>query len=335
MVSLAVKYRPTEWENVTEQKSIITILNKQLESGEVKHSMLFCGSSGCGKTTCARLYAQKLGSIPIEMDAASNSGVDNVRNIIAEAQERSLSSKYKVYIIDECHSLSNQAWQAFLKCIEEPPQYTIFIFCTTDPQKIPSTILNRVQRYNFTKISNQGIYSRLKFVADREEIEYNDSALEYIANLADGSMREALSLLDQTLDYSPTVTVENAIQALGNYSYDYFFNLVNASLDGDEKVVLSTLDNYIKEGRDLKLFVDQYMSFCLDLIKYSIFKDCSVINIPSSFIKDLEIATNFDQPEKYYGYVVNKLLELKNMVKYDTNIKNSVEIVMLQIARCQ
>ena len=172
-------------------------------------------------------------------------------------------------------------------------------------------------------------------MCNQEGIKYDNDALDYISKMADGSMREALSLLDQALDFNPIITLENVIDALGNYSYTYFFNLVNASLDGNEGVVLSTLDSYIKEGKDLKLFVDQYMSFCLDLIKYSIFKDCSVINIPSSFIKDLEIATNFDQPEKYYGYVVNRLLELKNMVKYDTNIKNSVEVVMLQIARCQ
>ena len=335
MISLAVKYRPTSWEEVTEQKSIVIILNKQIESGDIKHSMLFCGKSGGGKTTCARLYAQKLGSIPIEIDAASNNGVDNVRNIIAEAQERSLSSKYKVFIFDEAHMLSTAAWNAMLKTIEEPPAHTIFIFCTTDPQKIPATILNRVQRYNFTSISYQGIYSRLKFVADKEEIEYNDSALEYIANLADGSMREALSLLDQTLDYSPVVTVENATQALGNYSYNYFFNLVNAILDGDERVVLSILDNYVSEGRDLKLFVDQYLTFNLDLIKYSLFKDVKSTGIPSSYIKELDIVTNFDNPEKYYNYVTDKLLGLKNMVKYDTNIKNSVEVVMLQLARCQ
>ena len=335
MVSLAVKYRPTEWEEVTEQKSIVTILNKQLESGNIKNSLLFAGASGCGKTTAARLYAKKLGSIPIEIDAASNNGVDNVRNIITEAQERSLSSKYKIFIFDEAHMLSNSAWNAMLKAIEEPSPYTIFIFCTTDPQKIPPTILNRVQRYNFTSISSKGIFNRLKFVSDKECIEYSDEALDYISKIADGSMREALSLLDQALDFNPIINLENVIQALGNYSYDYFFNLVNASLDGDEKVVLSILDNYAKEGRDLKLFVDQYMSFCLDLIKYSIFKNHDCIKTPQSFSNDLNLAINFDQPEKYYGYVVNKLLELKNMIKYDTNIKNSVEVTMLQIARCQ
>ena len=335
MLSLAVKYRPTEWEDLTEQKSIATILRKQLETGNIKNAMLFAGKSGSGKTTAARLFAGKLGSTPIEVDAASNSGVDNIRNIITEAQERSLSSKYKVYILDEAHMLSNAAWNAALKLIEEPPQYTIFIFCTTDPQKIPATILNRVQRYNFTSISNQGIFNRLMHVCGQENIKYNDDALDYIAKMADGSMREALSLLDQVLDFNPLITIENAISALGNYSYNYFFNLVNASLDGDEGVVLNIIDSYAKEGKDLKLFVDQYMSFCLDLVKYSIFKNCNTINIPNSFFKDLDVATNFDQPEKYYGYVVNKLLDLKNMIKYDTNIKNSIEIVMLQIARCQ
>ena len=226
MISLAVKYRPKEWEDVTEQKSIIKILNNQIESGNIKNSLLFSGKSGSGKTTCARLLANKLGCIPIEIDAASNNGVDNVRNIIIEAQERSLSSKYKIFIFDEAHMLSTAAWNAMLKIIEEPPQYTIFIFCTTDPQKIPTTILNRVQRYNFTNISYSGILNRLIYILEQEYISYDLDALEYIAKLADGSMREAISLVDQVIDYSPIINMENTICALGNYSYDYFFKLV-------------------------------------------------------------------------------------------------------------
>lgn len=286
-------------------------------------------------TTCARIFANKLGSTPIEIDAASNSGVDNIRLIIEDAQERSISSKYKVFILDEAHMLSNAAWNAILKTIEEPPKYTIFIFCTTDPQKIPATILNRVQRYNFTTISISGIFKRLKYVCEQENYQYEESALDYIAKLSSGSMREALSLLGQIADYSTNINMDNVITVLGNYSYTYFFQLANALLDGDEKKVLSIINQYFNEGRDLKLFVDQYMNFNLDVIKYSLFKNCSLLNIPSNLQKDLENIINFDDPNKYYNYVVDKLLSLKNMIKYDTNIKSTIEIVMLQIARCQ
>ena len=335
MVTLGNKYRPIDWNDVVEQDSIVTILNRQIETGNVRNSYMFTGASGCGKTTAARVFANKLGSVPIEVDAASNSGVDNIRLIIEDAQERSISSKYKVYIIDECHMLSNAAWNAILKTIEEPPKYTIFIFCTTDPQKVPATILNRVQRYNFTNISVRGILDRLIYVCMKENYECEESALDYIAKLADGSMREALSLLGQVADYSTTINMNNVIEVLGNYSYNYFFQLANSLLDGDESKVLSIINNYFNEGRDLKLFVDQYMNFNLDVIKYSLFKDCSVLNIPNNLQADLDNITNFDNPSKYYNYVVDKLLSLKNMVKYDTNIKSTIEIVMLQITRCQ
>ena len=335
MITLGNKYRPIDWNDVVEQDSIVTILNRQIETGNVRNSYMFTGKSGGGKTTCARVFANKLGSIPIEVDAASNSGVDNIRLIIEDAQERSISSKYKVYIIDECHMLSNAAWNAILKTIEEPPKYTIFIFCTTDPQKVPATILNRVQRYNFTNISVKGILDRLMYVCIKENYECEESALDYIAKLADGSMREALSLLGQVADYSTTINMDNVIEVLGNYSYNYFFQLANSLLDGDESKVLSIINNYFNEGRDLKLFVDQYMDFNLDVIKYSLFKDCSALNIPNNLQADLNNIINFDNPSKYYNYVVDKLLSLKNMIKYDTNVKSIIEIIMLQIARCQ
>lgn len=174
MISLAVKYRPQTFEEVTGQESIRIILQQQLESGEVKHAYLFCGGAGTGKTTCARIFAKEINKgqgNPIEMDAASNSGVEDVRNIIQQAKSKSLDSEYKVFIIDECHAISLIGWQAFLKMLEEPPAKSIFIFCTTDPQKIPKTILSRVQRYDFQRISQQGIVSRLEYILENEGYE--------------------------------------------------------------------------------------------------------------------------------------------------------------------
>ena len=145
-MSLATKYRPKTWEEVVGQNSIISILTKQIETNNIKNTYIFSGASGCGKTTVARLFVDKINDgkgQPYELDAASNSGADNIREITKVAYGRAISSKYKAYIIDECHALSNQAWQAFLKCIEEPPKYTIFIFCTTEPNKIPDTIKNK------------------------------------------------------------------------------------------------------------------------------------------------------------------------------------------------
>ena len=169
--SLAIKYRPVTFDDVVEQDSIKTILRQQLESGTTKNAYLFCGGAGTGKTTCARIFAMEINKHkgnPIEMDAASNSSVDDVREIIQQAKTKSLDSEYKVFIIDECHSISNTGWQAFLKLIEEPPAKSVFIFCTTDPQKIPRTILSRVQRYDFQRISHKGVVDRLKYILEQE-----------------------------------------------------------------------------------------------------------------------------------------------------------------------
>ena len=169
--SLAVKYRPKTWDDVTEQSSTKIILQQQLSSNEVKNAYLFCGPAGCGKTTCARIFANDINKgegNPIELDAASNNGVDDVREIIQQAKTKSLDSEYKIFIIDECHALSNSAWQAMLKIIEEPPAKSIFIFCTTNPERIPKTILSRVQRYDFNRISTEGIINRLQYILEQE-----------------------------------------------------------------------------------------------------------------------------------------------------------------------
>ena len=169
--SLAIKYRPKTWEDVSEQSSTKLILQQQLQSGEVKNAYLFCGPAGCGKTTCARIFANDINhgeGNPIELDAASNNGVDDVREIINQAKTKSLDSEYKIFIIDECHALSNSAWQAMLKIIEEPPAKSIFIFATTNPERIPKTILSRVQRYDFNRISTEGVVDRLRYILDEE-----------------------------------------------------------------------------------------------------------------------------------------------------------------------
>lgn len=334
--SLAVKYRPKEFSDCVGQSSIIKILERQVQKQEYKHIYLFTGPSGCGKTTIARIMASKInGSLAglEELDAASNNGVDNVRAIIKGAQERSISSKYKIYIIDECHALSNQAWQAFLKCIEEPPEFTIFMFCTTNLEKVPPTIVNRCQLYHLSKISTEKIRERLAFICKEEGYTNYEESIDYIAKISDGGARDAIATLEKVASLGTDININNTLEALGTYSYDLFFGLVNNIIDSNQAEVLRTVSDIYHKGNDLKLFVDQFFSFCLDVTKYCLFKSTDMIGIPSSLEPKLQSSTNFENPEKYYMYIVDKLLELKNRIKDDTSVRTTVETTFLHISR--
>lgn len=336
--SLAVKYRPQRWEDVCGQTPIIKILIRQLELNQLRNAYLFAGASGCGKTTLARIFANRINNnigYPEEIDAASNNGVDNVKAIIKSAQERAIDSKYKIFIIDECHMITPQGWNAFLKCIEEPPAFTIFIFCTTDPQKIPATILNRVQRYNITRINTDKIKERLNYICEQEGYINFIESVDYIAKISSGGMRDAISTLEKCASYSTDLNINNVLSALGNFSYHTMFDLVNSLIDGNEQSVLNIIDSFYNSGNDLKLFVDMFLSFCLDISKYTIFQSCDILKIPTSMEDLLKNSTNFENANQYYMYLVNQLLEIKNMLKNDTNVKTTLEIMLLKIARMQ
>lgn len=340
MKSLAVKYRPVVFDDVTEQTSIKVILQEQINSHSIKNGYLFCGSAGTGKTTCARIFANEINDghgTPIEMDAASNNSVDDIRNVIAQAQTKSLDSEYKIFIIDEAHSLSNSAWQAMLKTLEEPPAKSIFIFCTTDPQKIPKTILSRVQRYDFQRISQQGIVQRLKWICDNEGVKrFSDngnteglekfalqSALEYIAKLADGGMRDAITLMDKCLSYSEELTIENVVKALGIANYDIMFSLLDGLIEHDSMLVLEQIGSIYSSGIDMKQFIKSFTEFVLDVCKYGLAKDFSLVKIPNTYESEL----------KQYGdyeYWVSKellktLIQLNAEIKWETSVKYCIE----------
>lgn len=298
-VTLAVKYRPKFFEDLVEQEAIKTILQEQLRTRTFKNAYLFCGPAGCGKTTAARIFANELNKRkgnPIEVDAASNNGVDNIREIIDNAKRKALDSEYKVYIIDEVHMLSLGAWNAMLKLLEEPPKTTIFIMCTTDPQKIPATILSRVQRYDFSKISHASIVNRLKQIIHAEEheidpegaerdwpiIDFENEALEYIAKLADGGMRDAITLLDKCLSYAPQqLTLENVVKALGTADYTTHFELLYCMATGSATGAIKVIEEVNNSGIDLKQFLKQFQYFILDVCKYKIFGDFQYISIPA------------------------------------------------------
>lgn len=241
MENLASKYRPKTFSEVVAQGYVKDILLNQLEKKETKNAYLFTGGAGTGKTTTARIFAMDINGgrgKPIEIDAASNNGVDNIRDIIEDSKFKSMDSEYKVYIIDEVHMLSTGAFNALLKTLEEPPSGTVFVLCTTDPQKIPATILSRVQRFDFTRIETELIVERLKFILISESdiretssgpgYTFNEDALEFIAKLANGGMRDSITRLEKVLDYSEDVTVEAVAEALGVPDYETFIHLAEA-----------------------------------------------------------------------------------------------------------
>lgn len=336
MSSLAVKYRPDTWQSVMGQDVIVQILKKQIDTNTVKNTYIFSGASGCGKTTVARIFANEINKYqgyPIEIDGASNNGVDNVKQIISSASQRSLDSEYKVYIIDEAHMLTTQAWNAFLKTIEESPKYTIFIFCTTDPQKIPDTIKNRCMRFNFTRIPSSIIYERLSYICAEEGVNVEADVLNYISRISSGEMRNAISKLETCMDFSQPIMIGTALSALGVYYYDIYFDLINAVVDGDFNRVSGLLDGVYSDGNDLKLFTTNFLTFLLDILKYSFNHDINCTKLPNTYKDNLEFSIGFDDATKYYNYYIDKILELKNMLRTDSEPYQTVLVVFNKMCR--
>jgi DNA polymerase-3 subunit gamma/tau len=327
-MNLAVKYRPQHFEDVVCQDNVKKVLSNQLQTGEIKQAYLFCGSSGTGKTTSARIFASDVNGgkgKPIEIDGASNNGVDNIRSIIDDCRMKSLDSKYKVYIIDEVHMLSIGAFNALLKVLEEPPKGVIFILCTTDPHKIPATILSRLQRFDFKRIPQFEIVQRLKYILQQEgKITYDIEALEYIAKLADGGMRDAIMKLDTVLGYTTDITLQAVLDCLGITNYEHLLKIVQGIINKQADEPIQIIDSIYRDGKDLKLFVKDLNKFVLDLCKLNITRNKELTMIPTDIMRQcIHIATNtskYDLVDILDG--VNNLLD---KIKYEQNPKNLIE----------
>lgn len=342
MKSLAVKYRPTTFKEVCGNSITVKILEQIIAKGAPKNAYLLTGPSGCGKTTCARIFATELNKgvgEPIEIDAASNNGVDQVRSIVESSKQRSLVGTYKIFIIDECHAITNAGWQAFLKGLEEPSEFTIYIFCTTEPNKVPPTVLNRLQRFNITKIDAADIRARLEYICNAEGfVNYTDTC-EFISKICGGGMRDAITLLDKCADLSTDLALENTKQILGESYYERMLKLTNCLITGNEAFTIAAIETLALEGKDLKQFVDEYLTFVLDLTKYTLFKQISITNIPAylEYSEDTMISVSylasFENILPWFNRLTDRLLEIKAAIKYDNSVKATVEAYLLKTCR--
>lgn len=286
------KWRPTSFEEVRGQDHIVKTLKNQINSGRIGHAYLFCGTRGTGKTSIAKIFARAVNcehpvdGSPcgecsmcrqiaegaslnvVEIDAASNNGVENIRDIREQVQYPPTDGRYRVYIIDEVHMLSIGAFNALLKTLEEPPSYVIFILATTEVHKIPITILSRCQRYDFKRISIDTIAGRLAELTQAEQIDVDDRALRYVARAADGSMRDALSLLDQCVafHFGEKLTYDNVLEVLGAVDNRVFGKLFQAVLASDTKACIREIEEMIIQGRDLSQLVNDFVWYMRNLL---------------------------------------------------------------------
>ncbi len=337
-MNLANKYRPTSFDQVSEQTAVATILNKICETEPLTiRNFLLIGPAGCGKTTQARIIAKRLNGPdyePIEIDAASHGGVNDIRDIVEQARSYPIGYKYKVFIIDEVHSVSSAGFQVFLKTLEENPASSIFIMCTTNPEKIPATVLSRVQTFQLSKISLKGIHDRLVFIIESENAEreaaglskivYEDDAVTYIAKLAQGGMRDAITNLDKALAYSTDITSENIRVALNLPDYDDYFSLLNFIVKKDNKGIIDLINRVYNSGVNYVKWFDGFLSFISNIVKYIYMKDINATMIPSHY------------QDKISGYGVNHAalcLKLSTkLVKLNQELRTTQYLQELTIA---
>lgn len=321
-MSLAVKYRPRTWDEMTEQTLIVDILKSMCHMSELPSRMfLLIGPQGVGKTTSARIIANELNDgqgEPIEIDSASHGNVDSIRELVKQAQMYPIGCKYKVFILDEAHMISPAGWAALLKVVEEPPAKTVMIFCTTNPEKIPSTILSRVQTFQLSKISLNGIYNRLVTVLDREiaegaDITYTQDAVNFIAKLGNGGMRDSLTLLDKALAYSNNITIQNIETALNLPSYDAYFALLGAWAKHDNAEVAKIINDTYNSGVNFVRWFEGFHSFVMNVVKYVLLQDIQATTIPSSYLP--KISKYSSAHVAICLRLATKLLELNHELK--------------------
>ena len=361
-MALYRKWRPDEFEEVKGQEHVVTTLKNQITHDRIGHAYLFCGTRGTGKTTVAKLFAKAVNcehpledGSPcnecatckaisagtslnvIEIDAASNNGVDNIRDIREEVQYSPTEGKYKVYIIDEVHMLSIGAFNALLKTLEEPPSYVIFILATTEAHKIPITILSRCQRYDFRRIRLETIYERLADLLKREGVEAEEKAIRYVAKAADGSMRDALSLLDQCIAFylGQTLTYENVLEVLGTVDVEVFNKLMQHVVANDTMAALQVVDEIVWQGRELSQFVTDFTWYMRNLLLLKSTNDINdQLDISAENLDSMKQVAEQVEMDSLMRYV-RVFSEMSNQIRYATQKRVTLELAIIKLTTPQ
>ncbi len=357
-MALYRKYRPQTFEDVCGRDAIVQTLKNQINSGRIGHSYLFCGTRGTGKTTIAKIYAKAVNCEHpvdgnpcgecavcraisenadlnvVEMDAASNNGVDDIREIIEQVTYSPTQGRYRVFIIDEVHMLSAPAFNALLKTLEEPPSYAIFILCTTEPNKLPATILSRCQRYDFGRMSADTIAARLQAVCEKEGIQAQEQAIRFIASAADGSMRDGLSILDQcnAFNYGNDIlTYDRTLEILGAVDAGVFSSLYRCVHQKDVRGALDVLDRVLEQGRELMQFVTDYIGYLRNVMLLKASEEtASSLDVSGEHLQQMLEDARSSELNEIVRYV-NVFSGLTEQIRYSSNRRILAEAAIVRL----
>ncbi len=348
------RWRPKVFEDVIGQEQVITILKNQINSSNIAHAYLFTGTRGTGKTSTAKIFARVVNCLNpkdanpcnscevcegiltenimdvIEIDAASNNGVDNVREIRENVKYPPSKGKYKIYIIDEVHMLSTGAFNALLKTLEEPPSYVIFILATTEPHKIPATILSRCQRFDFKPVKIRDIMGHLSFICDEIGVTWDEEALRLIAINSEGALRDALSILERCISFSEdTLTYENVVSILGMVNYEFIFNLVDKVAEKDTSNVLTLINEMVMEGKEVGQLMKDLISHFrnLLLVKMNVEID-EILSLSEERQKRLQEQGRLFTINQITSFIYS-LSDIEGKLKYSAQPRTLIEIAVI------
>jgi len=354
-IALYRKYRPRDFNEIVGQDAIVSTLKNQIKSGKIAHAYLFCGMRGTGKTSTARVFAKALncgkgptvdpcnecascrainnGSMVdvIEMDAASNRGIDDIRDLREKVNFPPSEGRYKVYIIDEVHMLTTEAFNALLKTLEEPPRHVVFILATTEPNKLPTTILSRCMRFDFRRVSSKELVRRMKKISVEMGVEAEDMALAQLARSSQGSVRDALSLLDKALAFGGSkLSYGDALNLLGAVSHEVFYEASRAALKKDGGRMLGIIDEIAARGKDLFRFADDLMEHFRNILLVTIGADRRLIDVVDEEYPELEKLAESCSREKILS-MIDILKDAVSDMKWSSQPRIVLESAMVKL----